>query len=463
MEILAIFISLSLLMYFAYRGFSVILFAPVFAVLAGLLSGLPVLPTYTEVFMPKTVVFVKNFFPLFMLGAVLGKVMEDTGSAKKIALMIIGTVGKERAISAIITSCVVLVYGGVSTHVVAFAVYPLAAALFREANYPKRLIPACIGFGAWSVSMDAMPGTPQIQNLIPTKYFGTTAYAAPVTGIIASIILFAGGIAYMEWRRKKLVAAGEGYGEGHINEPDPKAIDESNLPGSFVAVLPLLIVLVGNYVFTQWIGSWDASVLKGVTTGATIKTVTGIWALIVALSLAIVVCVAINFKKFEKVGGLGKTSQVAILGSLLAIMNTGSEVGYGSVISSLSGFKSVSDFLMTIHIGDSPLLSEAIMVNVIAGITGSASGGIGIALDLMGQTYLDWGIRAGISPEVLHRIASLASGGMDTLPHNGAVITLLAICGLTHKQSYGDIFVLTCFKTAVAFLMVILVTIFNFV
>ncbi len=460
MEILAIFLSLGLLMFFAYRGFSVILFAPVFAVLAGLLSGLPILPTYTELFMPKTVAFVKNFFPLFMLGAVLGKVMEDTGSARKIAIMIVNSLGKERAVPAIIVSCVVLVYGGVSTHVVAFAVYPLAAALFREANYPKRLIPACIGFGSWSVSMDAMPGTPQIQNLIPTKYFGTTAYAAPMTGIIASVLLLAGGIAYMEWRRKRLVAAGEGYGEGHINEPDPKAVDTSNLPSGFIAALPLVLVLIGNYVFTAWIPKWDPAILKGVTTGVTLQNVTGIWALIVALSIAIVVCVAMNYKRFEKVGGLGKASQIAILGSLLAIMNTGSEVGYGNVIATLSGFKSVSDFLMSVHIGNSPLMSEALMVNVIAGVTGSASGGLGIAMELMGQTYLTWGQQAGISPELLHRIASLASGGMDTLPHNGAVITLLAICGLTHRQSYKDIFALTVWKTIVAFIMVILVTFF---
>jgi H+/gluconate symporter-like permease len=182
--------------------------------------------------------------------------------------------------------------------------------------------------------------------------------------------------------------------------------------------------------------------------------------LIVALTIGIVVCVAMNFKKFEKVGGLGKSSQIAILGSLLAIMNTGSEVGYGSVIASLSGFKTISDFLMTIHIGNSPLLSEALMVNVIAGVTGSASGGLGIAMELMGKTYLEWGVQAGVSPELIHRIASLASGGMDTLPHNGAVITLLAICGLNHRQSYGDIFALTCFKTIVAFLMVLLVSLF---
>jgi H+/gluconate symporter-like permease len=462
MEIVAIFLSLGLLMFFAYRGFSVILFAPVFALLAGFLSGLPLLPTYTEVFMPKTVGFVKNFFPLFMLGAVLGKVMEDSGSARKIALLIVKTLGKERAVMAIITSGIVLCYGGVSTHVISFALYPLAAALFREANYPKRLIPACIAFGAFGLAMDALPGTPQIQNLIPTMYFGTTAYAAPVTGTIAAILLYLGGVTYMEWRRKKLVAAGEGYGEGHINEPSSQAIDDTSLPNGFIAILPLLIVLIGNFLFTKWIATWDPSILQGVTTGVSLKSVTGIWALIIALTIAITTCVLINYARFQKVGGFGKTSQVAILGSLLAVMNTASEVGYGNVIATLSGFKSISSFLMTIHIGNSPLLSEGIMVNVIAGITGSASGGLGIAMELMGKTYLDWGLKAGVNPEVLHRIASLAAGGMDTLPHNGAVITVLAICGLTHKQSYADIFVLTLLKTGVAFLMIILVTIFPF-
>jgi H+/gluconate symporter-like permease len=463
MAIFALLLSLCLLMFFAYRGFSVILFAPVFALLAALLSGLPVLPTYTEIYMVKTVAFVKNFFPLFILGAVLGKVMEDSGSARKIALMIIKFLGKERAVMAIITSGIVLCYGGISTHVISFAIYPLAAALFREADYPKRLIPACIAFGGFGLAMDALPGTPQIQNLIPTMYFGTTAYAAPVTGLIASVLLYAGGVGYMEWRRKKLVAAGEGYGTGHTNEPDLSAIDDQKLPSGPAAVLPLLIVLIGNFVFTKWIAGWDPAILKGVTTGVTLKSVTGIWSLIIALTLAITVCTLMNFPKFKNVGGFGKSTQAAVLGSLLAVMNTGSEVGYGGVIAMLDGFKSISATLMGIHIGNSPLLSEALMVNIIAGITGSASGGIGIALELMGKTYLDWAMQAGVNPEVLHRIASLAAGGMDTLPHNGAVITVLAICGLTHKQSYGDIFALTVLKTSVAFLMVLLVTLFPFI
>lgn len=460
MEIFGILLSLCLLMFFAYRGFSVILFAPVFALIAALLSNMPILPTYTEVFMPKTVGFIKNFFPLFILGAVLGKVMEDSGSARKIALMIIKSLGKERVVMAVITAGIVLCYGGVSTHVISFALYPIAAALFREANYPKRLIPACIAFGAFGLAMDALPGTPQVQNLIPTMYFGTTAYAAPMTGMIAAVLLYVGGVSYMEWRRKKLVAAGEGYGEGHINEPDLSAIDDNNLPNPFIAVLPLLIVLIGNFLFTKWIGTWDPAILKGFATGVSLKNVTSIWALITALTLAIITCVVINFPKFRNADGFAKSTQIAVMGSLLAVMNTSSEVGYGSVIATLDGFKGISSFLMGIHIGNSPLLSEALMTNVIAGVTGSASGGIGIALELMGKTYLEWGQQAGISPEVLHRIASLAAGGMDTLPHNGAVITVLAICGLTHKQSYKDIFALTVLKTIVAFIMVLIVSLF---
>ena len=466
METLVIFLSLGLLMFFAYKGFSVIFFAPVFALMAAVVSGLHVMPTYTEVFMPTMVGFVKNFFPLFMLGAIFGKLMEDSGSAKRIANFIVEKVGANHAIMAVMLTCVVLAYGGVSVHVISFAVYPLAAALFKEAGIPKRVIPACIAFGGWSIAMDALPGTPQIQNLIPTKYLGTDAYAAPMTGIIAAVILWFGGWYYLQWQAKKLMAAGEGYGTGHKNEPDPKlAMDTSNLPSIFASVLPLLIVLVGNYVFTRMIKAWDPGILAGVKTGATLASVTSIWALIIALCISIIVTLIINRNRFffDKSFNIANCSHIAVMGSLLAIMNTASEVGYGNVIALQQGFKNIQAFLMTVHIGNSPLVSEAIMINVIAGITGSASGGIGIAMDLMGKTYLEWGNAAGISPEIIHRIASLASGGMDTLPHNGAVITLLAICGLTHRESYKFIFVLTMFKTVVAFFMVALVTIFPFI
>ncbi|MBP2641970.1 MAG: Citrate transporter [Firmicutes bacterium] len=465
MDILIIFISLALLMVIAYRGYSVIIFAPVCALLAAVVGGFDLMPMYTEGFMFTMVGFIRVFFPLFLLGAVFGKVMEDSGSCKRIALTIVDYLGHKNCVLAIILTGIIMVYGGVSVHVVAFTIYPLAAALFKEADIPKRLIPCCFAIGAWTFAMDAIPGSPQIHNLIPTKYFGTTAYAAPMTGIIASIILFTCLYVYFQWRVKSLKTKGEGYGTGHTNEPDPEQFkDTSRLPSFGLSILPLIIVLVGNYGFTKWIQTWNPAMMKGFKTGASLQSMVGIWALVIALVIAILVCVALNWSRFQGVkGGLKVGLQTAVMGSLLAIMNTGSEVGYGNVISMQEGFKTIAAWLTTISFGNSPLLSEAIMINLLAGITGSASGGLGIALELMAPTYIEWANQSGLSLEIVHRIASMSSGGMDTLPHNGAVITLLMICGLTHKQSYPDIFAVTVMKSLIAFLMTILVTLFPFI
>ncbi|MGL5514433.1 MAG: GntP family permease, partial [Sporomusa sp.] len=142
---------------------------------------------------------------------------------------------------------------------------------------------------------------------------------------------------------------------------------------------------------------------------------------------------------------------------------TASEVGYGTVIASLPGFKTIANAMLSIHIGNSPLVSEAVTVTSIAGITGSASGGLAIALDLMAHHWLEWANAINMSPEVLHRIASMASGGLDTLPHNGAVITLLAVCGLTHRESYPDIFAMTVLKTTMAFVAIAFHTVFGII
>ena len=212
MEVLGILLSLFLLMFMAYQGFSVILFAPVFALLAAALQGLPIMPSYTELFMAKAVVYVKLFFPVFMLGAVFGKVMEDTLLAKGISHAIMEKLGHKHAILAVVLSCAILTYGGVSLFVVVFAVYPFAAALFKEANMPKRLIPGCIALGSFTFTMDAFPGTPQIQNIIPTTFYGTNGYAAPIAGIVGGVLIFIIGMIYLQWRLKKAMGKGEGYG-----------------------------------------------------------------------------------------------------------------------------------------------------------------------------------------------------------------------------------------------------------
>ena len=458
MEALGILLSLFLLMFFAYRGFSVILFAPVFALLAAVSQGLSPMPAYSELFMAKAVTYIKTYFPVFMLGAVFGKVMEDTGLAKAISHAIIAGLGKERAILSVVLSCAVLTYGGVSLFVVVFAVYPFASALYKEADIPKRLVPGTIALGSFTFTMDCIPGTPQIQNIIPTNFYGTTLYAAPIMGIIGGILIFALGMMWLTMRVNKAKAAGEGYGTGHTNEPP--SVDESNLPNWALAALPLLTVLVVNFIFTKF-WAWDPNLLQPFVAmklplmAPAVKNVIGIWALIIGLVCGIALAVALGYSRLPK-GGLAKALNAGTIGSLLAIMNTASEVGYGNVIASLPGFKSIANALLGIKIGGTPLVSEAVTVTTLAGITGSASGGMSIALDLMAKDWLAWANQIGMSPEILHRVASMASGGLDTLPHNGAVITLLAVCGLTHSQSYPDIFAVTVIKTAAVFLVIIL-------
>jgi len=441
--VIGIFVSLALLMWIAYRGYNVIFFAPFLAILAAVTAGFPVLPTYTEIFMPSLANYAKSYFPMFLLGAVFGKVMEESGAAQSIAYFITKKLGAKYAVVAVMLSCAILTYGGVSLFVVAFAVYPFAAALFREGNIPKRLIPAAIAAGSFTFTMTAMPGTPQIQNMIPTKYFGTNAYAAPFSGVIATIIIAVSCILWLEYRKRKFIANGEDYGSGHsfINEPDPeKTSADKPLVHPGLAIIPLIAVLVFNFIFTRLFAKWDEAAIQAIEPlkATSVSSTYSTWALVSALVIGIVLALIFGWKNIKTEANAIKAINAGAIGSLLAIMNTASETGYGNVIKSLPGFSKVADFMMSIDPG-TPLVSEAITVNVLAGITGSASGGMSIALEAMGARYLEWANRVGVDPQMLHRIASIASGGMDSLPHNGAVITLLAITGLTHKASYADI------------------------
>lgn len=449
-DVAAVVLSLILLMAIAYRGLSVIVFAPLCALLAAGMSGRALLPSYTDVFMTAAAGYIRAFFPLFLLGAVFGKVMESSGAAGSIAAVIARCLGPRRAMLAVVLACGVLTYGGVSLFVVAFAVYPFAAALYREADIPKRLIPGAVALGAFTLTMDALPGSPQIQNLIPTRFFGTDSYAAPVAGTVGGLIVLAGGLAWLERRRIVAVRNGEGYGANHRNEPELDAASGPR-PHFLVAIVPLVLVLGGNYVLsrTAWsVARWyPEGALQRDFPGASVATSGPTWALIAALLAGIVAALAIQPGRWR--GRLGGVLSAATSGALLAIFNTASEVGFGNTIKTLPGFRAIQDavFLLSQHV----LVAEAVAVNVLAGITGSASGGLSIALELMAPRYLEMARSQGISPELLHRIASMASGGMDTLPHNGAVITLLAITGLTHREAYADILAITALKTATVF------------
>ena len=445
--IFGIVISLLLLMYLAYRGINVLVLAPLMALLAVVLGGGVdiLLPTYTQIFMKELGGYLIKFFPLFLLGAIFGKLMDDSGSARSIAHWIVARVGKERGILAIVLSCGLLTYGGVSLFVVAFAVYPIGTALFRSVGMPKRFIPAAIALGSFTFTMTALPGTPAIQNAIPAPFFGTNTFAAPGLGIIGGLIMLVGGTLWLQSRAKRAMAAGEGYG-AHENEALANGAEqqtqqeEQSGPSFFIAVLPILLVIGFNALFTYVIfPSSSFEVLAEPQFGATkLSAVAGLWSIIVALVLAIVFIIFAHWQRWKN---LMESVNTGTMGSLLPIFNTASEVGYGNVIASLPAFLVVKNAVL--GVSDNPLISEAVAVGALAGITGSASGGMSIALSTLGDYYLSVANASGISPELLHRVAVMASGSFDSLPHNGAVITLLSICRLTHKNSYFDIFMVS--------------------
>ncbi|QUH25377.1 GntP family permease [Serpentinicella alkaliphila] len=411
-----IIIGLALLMFLAYKGMSIIWVAPICAAIVALTGGLELLPSYTDTYMTGFVNFTKSWFPVFMLGAIFGKVMDESGAARSVAFWITKLIGTKFAIAAVVAACGILTYGGVSLFVVVFAIYPLAVALFREANISRKLIPGTIALGSFTFTMTALPGTPQIQNLIPMQYFGTTPTAAPIIGVVGAIVMAGGGLLWMNYSQKKLTAAGERFVE---LDKKIEEVNEASLPNPLLSALPLLTVIILLNLFK--------------------------FNIITSLIAGTLVGIALGFNRLPK---LIETINAGAAGSVLAIINTSAAVGFGAVVRAVPGFQGLVNFVLSIE--GNPLISEAIAVNILAGATGSASGGMGIALEALGAQYVELAAQTGVPLEAFHRIASMSSGGLDTLPHNGAVLTLLAVCAMTHKDSYKDIFMVGCFIPIIA-------------
>ncbi|PIC77082.1 transporter [Sporosarcina sp. P19] len=401
---LGIFIGLVLLMVLAYRGWSIIWIAPICAGIVALFGGLNLLDAYTDTYMTGFVNFAKQWFPVFMLGAIFGKLMEYSGMAHSVAIGISRVFGKERAIIGVIVAASVLAYGGVSVFVVVFAVYPLALNMFREANISRRLLPGTIVAGMMTFAMTALPGTPQIQNLIPTQYFHTTAAAAPIIGLVSSAFMIVSSILYLNRRVRVLREAGEVFEE---REEDLNAEPRTKYPHIILSLLPLLAVII------------TLNILK--------------WDIVISLATGIVLILIISIREFK---GFTKAVNSGASDSVMAMINTSAAVGFGTIVRSVPGFEKLSDAILGINAN--PLISEAIAVNVLAGATGSASGGLGITLEALGSHYYEIATTTGPAPEAFHRIASIASGGLDSLPHNGAILTILIVTGMTHKESYRE-------------------------
>lgn len=435
LSVVGIFISLLALIYLAYRGWSVILIAPVMALAAVLMSGEShLLATYTELFMKHMAGFVKNFFPLFLLGAVFGAMMSACGFAETIAKQMSRLFGAKRAIASVMFACAVLTYGGVSIFVVAFAVFPIAYSLFQQADIPRRLIPGTIALGSFTFTMTTLPGTPQIQNSIPMPYFGTTLYAAPYLGLISSVVIIVLGLSWLGYRARRLKQKGERFTIA-ANKLLSEKTSFLSQQSSWKPWVPILTVILMTLFFSKYYfpaQNWDF--LQAEPYSTTAEKVVGTWSLIASLSLAIVsifvLCWGMRHQFIQ-------TINEGVQGALLAVINTASEVGYGNVIAGLASFAVIKAWVL--GISSNPLISASLSTTFLAGITGSASGGLSITLGSLGKELLMMAQQQGISPEALHRVTTIACGGLDSLPHNGAVITLLTICGLTHKESYADV------------------------
>ena len=405
--------------------------------------------------------FFAQFFPLFLLGALFGKLMEDSRLGHSIADFMTQKLGAGRVILAVVLGGAVVTYGGVSLFVAFFVIAPMAQDLFRQAGIPRRLMPAAIMLGTATFTMSAMPGTPSIQNTIPMPFFGTTPFAAPGLGILASIIMFAFGLWWLQRQEAAAKARGEGFGDGALTSAEALADDETlrerastahefdpaeiahgeiarETPPFWVAAAPIVVVILVNLVLSLIVlPRLDLSFLARPEWGGTSPTaVTGVWSVIVALTCAILTTLALNFRRIPN---LRATMDAGVNASALPVLNVASLVGFGAVVAALPAFAVVRDAVL--GIGGGPAVSLAVATNILAALTGSASGGLTIALDALGGTFLERATQIGMDPALLHRVAVISSGTLDSLPHNGAVVTLLAVCGSNHGEAYKDVFI----------------------
>ncbi|HET9061818.1 MAG TPA: GntP family permease [Candidatus Binatia bacterium] len=478
MGLVGILLGLGLLMWLAYRGWSVLLAAPAAALLAAGISSEPLLAHWTQTFMGGTARFVSQWFPMFLLGGLFGKLMEDSRSISAIARSLTERLGTKRTMLAVVLASAVVTYGGVSVFVAFFVLVPMADDMFRTANLPRRLMPAAIGLGAFTFTMSAMPGTPSVNNAIPMPYFGTTAFAAPGIGLTASAIIMILGMWWLHRAESKARQAGDGYKprdgasgaadstattdeklRGHATAAgdfDPAELEHGKLaesePTFFLAALPLAVVITMNFLMSLVVlPRLDFSFLADEAWGGTtFRALAGIWSVVLALAAGCLTVVIVNWRRLPD---LRQSLDAGANASVLPLLTVSSLVGFGAVVGALPAFATVRDAVLSIQGG--PLISLTIAMNALAGLTGTASGGMAIALNVLGEHYMTLAREYGINPELLHRITTLSAGTLDALPHNGTVLILLKLCGLTHGESYFDM-VMTVIVTCIIALVAVL-------
>jgi H+/gluconate symporter-like permease len=366
--------------------------------------------------------------------------------------------GPGHAVLAVVLAGALVTYGGLSNFAAFFVLAPMVQALFRAADIPNRLMPAAIALGTSTFTMSALPGTPAVRNAIPMPFFGSTPFAAPGLGVIAAVIMLGFGLWWLGRAKAAARRSGEGYGNAHVTADgaadDPLVRERSTVAGTFdpaeihrgrhsdqppgaaVAILPFIVVILVNLAMSLLVlPRLDTSFLAQERWGATpLSSVSGIWSVIVALSAAIATVVLLNRRRLR---ALRETVDAGANASALPMVSVASLVGFGAVVAAMPAFAVMRDWVLSI--GGGPLVSLAVATNLLAALTGSASGGLTIALYALGDTYMRMAAEWGIDPALMHRVAVMGAGTLDSLPHNGGIVSLLAVCGATHRQSYFDI------------------------
>jgi H+/gluconate symporter-like permease len=403
--LLGIFVALAFLIFLAFRGWSILLLAPMAGLIAATFAAEPLLASWTQTFMLNAAQFMAQFFPLFLLGALFGKLMEDSGSVSSIANYMTLKLGPQRAILAVVLAGAIVTYGGVSLFVAFFGMWWL-----KRVEVKARA--AGEGFGPdESKSAERLAAEDPI-----VRERATTAH-----------------------------------------EFDPAEIDRSASaeqgPPILLAALPIFVVIAINLLMSFIVlPRMNVAFLAEPQWGATsLSAVGGVWSVIVALLSAVVAAVAINFRNVPE---LRATMTAGSNAAVLPIVSVASLVGFGAIVAALPSFALVREWVLGIEGG--PLVSLAIASNILAALTGSASGGLTIALDALGPTYMKLAAETGLDPALMHRVAVIGSGTLDSLPHNGAVVTLLSVCGVSHKDGYLDIVMAAIVGALIALIAVIL-------
>jgi H+/gluconate symporter-like permease len=431
LSLLGLLLGLALLIYLTVRGVELLVAAPLCALFVAATSGIAFFPqlaaegapAFTGAYMGGFVGFVQAWFFMFLLGSLFGKVMEASGAADAVAAWIVRRTGPRHAALAVVLACAVLTYGGVSLFVVAFSVFPMALALFKVADLPRRFIPAALAFGSVTFTMTSA-GSPEIQNWIPIKFLGTTPYAAAEVSLVVAVAMALVGYLWLRRMMGRAVASGERF-EARSDDP---AVEARDLPALWRGALPLGVVLLVSFLFHD---SLKES------------------ALILSLGLGVTTAALLNLRQLA--GRYASVASGGALGALVAIANTAAVVGFGSVAKLTGGFQTAVAAMTTLP-GD-PLIGAALAVSVIAGLTGSASGGQSIALPLIAPHYLDMGVQ----PDSLHRVVAISSGALDSLPHNGYVVTTLrGICKETYAAAYPAMGALTVIVPALGTMLAVL-------